>query len=120
MSTKEFKVGSFWKTSCGRKARIVCNDVRGLSPILGLVQSATSNNEDIISFSESGKCYSTAYDLITPWEEPKPRRLAWICTSSGIGDGLWVGVVRLVSSEYQVETCWWERYPPLDEPEEKK
>lgn len=67
-------------------------------------------------FKISGNCYECYL-----YQEPKPRRLAWVCkTSSENPFGYRQGDITFCDSTAVLSDAVWDRAPWLDEPEEKK
>jgi hypothetical protein len=81
----KIEVGKFYKTRDGRKARIYAVDGRDYTKIHGAVfedggwASLTWFENGI--FYIDGKEY--VLDLVSEWEEPKPRMLAYFSRYSG-------------------------------------
>lgn len=85
----KFEPGKYYKTRDGRKVRIYTTDAGGRHPIHGSVWNgdrwvqlswATSG-----TYIRSGEC---GWDLISEWQEPKPREIVheWMF----LLDGDWV------------------------------
>lgn len=107
----EIKVGKFYKTRDGKKARIYATD--GYFPIHGAVKEELGWLSYKWDADGSFNCQSgeSRYDIISEWEEPKPRLRAWIH-----GDGT-VKLGSGISIEYSPKLGPPKRAPWLDEPE---
>jgi hypothetical protein len=100
----------FYKTRDGRKARVLCVDAPGKFPCVGYVPTGGVTvpfSWEVNGFTGlKGHCA----EIVAPWTEPKPRRVAWI-------DEL--GYVRIIIDPRGKRLdAEWTRAPWLDEPEE--
>lgn len=73
----KFKVGEYWRTRDGRKARIICNDRKSeYGRTVTYLVSVPYCSDEIVSFvNEKGlgstdQCTATDDDLIEPWTAP--------------------------------------------------
>lgn len=107
----EFKVGRFYKTRDGRKARVICVDALNNWPLVALV--LTDGSEVYFDYNLSGRrhprdTYPT--DLVAEWEDPRPRMLAYLGYDGSI-------IMRPSTNVDFVESSGCSRMPHLDEPE---
>ena len=110
----KIEAGKFYKTRDGRKARIYCLD-GGSLPIHGGV--LYENGFCPCQWLEDGRfdTYESRADLVSEWTEPKPRMLAWMCTTSPNG-----AYCYFFPEDQTPKGTGWTRAPWLDEPKESK
>jgi hypothetical protein len=76
MAESKFKVGSFWRTGGGKKAKILANDLRRPSPILGVIR--LMGIDYIHAWRENGKTdQRDSHDLIEPWVDKPKIEVNW-------------------------------------------
>jgi len=111
----EIKVGTFYKTRNGRKARIYALDGVPLqSEIHGAITDPVLEKwGNITWFSNGGfiKGPDHRLDIVSEWEEPKPKLKAWVNEQNG--------AVELNPEMSGRNITYWKRAPWLDEPDEQ-
>lgn len=119
----DFKVGQFYKTRDGRKAEILCVDLKGYQPVAIRI---FNKDGDLLELCELNGKYNddpdeSEFDLIEPWTESKPRRLVWIYSDGTVRFSEDKEPYTPISINFGMsDSPTFKRAPWLDEPEEKK
>jgi hypothetical protein len=113
----EIKVGKLYKTRNGNKVVVYAVDVPNtVYPIHGFIAYTSGPSPGPNSWTKTGQFdlhkETSDSDIVAEWEEPKPRRIAYVSDN---------GVIRLIVPEDGAELLRqypdYRRAPWLDEPE---
>lgn len=121
----ELKVGAFYVTRDGRKARIYALDGEANTgaEVHGAVLDDGENGKawEPANWSRDGEYISGAQssqDLISVWVEPASKLIAWVCIqrTSPTGPTARDGDIWFSAMAAQPNSAYWRRAPWLDEP----
>lgn len=107
--------GEFYRTRRGFKVEIYATCRGGKNSVHGAIYSITANTWTAHTWSLNGKRIDDSesdIDLISKWDEPKPRRLGWVRRINGD--------VRCCLESTLPQRTDWKRAPHFDEPEIKE
>ena len=109
----KIEVGKFFKTRDGHKVRIYAVDCGYDEPVHGAMLIDDQWVSESWDYNKKHRC-DDDFDIISEWEDPKPRLKAWIRNHPERAGG---GYVVFGSSPKDEDG--WKRAPWLDEPEAK-
>jgi len=110
----KIEVGKLYKTRCGDKVRIYATDGAGSWPIHGAALESEGwcdeswSSLGSSSFKHSFNHKKMGREIVSEWEEPKPRQLAYRNRTSCS--------IKLMGHNANMLNNIWERVPWLDEP----
>lgn len=110
----KLEAGKYYKTRNGRKVMILKSDLKNYYEAIGyFLCDDTSNEETIVHWKADGRAFvsnKSSLDIISEWEEQKPRMLAYINLD---------GFIYFGKEDDKTIFKGGNRAPWLDEPENK-